>query len=72
MLIVRPFAWFGRFAQQHVRAARRQRRAGRRDDRRRARASAAVRGVQSGFLRSYAALLLLGLAGLALYFLISA
>ena len=34
--------------------------------------SAAVRAVQSGFLRAYAALLLLGLAGLGLYFLIAA
>jgi NADH-quinone oxidoreductase subunit L len=33
---------------------------------------AAVRAVQSGFLRAYAALVLLGLAGLALYFLIRA
>ena len=34
--------------------------------------SAAVRAIQSGYLRYYAALLLLGLAGLGLYFLISA
>jgi NADH-quinone oxidoreductase subunit L len=34
--------------------------------------SAAVRAIQSGFLRAYAALVLLGLAGLALYFLIQA
>jgi NADH-quinone oxidoreductase subunit L len=34
--------------------------------------SAAVRAFQSGFLRAYAALVLLGLAGLALYFLIQA
>jgi NADH-quinone oxidoreductase subunit L len=33
---------------------------------------AAVRAIQSGFLRAYAALVLLGLAGLALYFLIQA
>ena len=33
--------------------------------------SAAVRAVQSGLLRSYAALLMLGLVGLALYFLLS-
>jgi len=33
--------------------------------------SAAVRAIQSGFLRSYVALLLLGLAGVALYFLVS-
>jgi NADH-quinone oxidoreductase subunit L len=34
--------------------------------------SAAVRGVQSGYLRYYAALLLMGLTGLGAYFLISA
>jgi NADH-quinone oxidoreductase subunit L len=34
--------------------------------------SAAVRGVQSGYLRYYAALLLVGLTGLGAYFLISA
>jgi NADH-quinone oxidoreductase subunit L len=32
--------------------------------------SAAVRGVQSGYLRLYAALLLVGVVGIALYFLI--
>ena len=32
--------------------------------------SAAVRGVQSGYLRSYALLLVTGFAGLALYFLL--
>jgi len=34
--------------------------------------SAAVRAVQSGYLRAYAALLLCGLTALGLYFLISA
>ena len=34
--------------------------------------SAAVRGIQSGYLRYYAALLLVGLTGLSAYFLISA
>jgi NADH-quinone oxidoreductase subunit L len=34
--------------------------------------SAAVRAVQSGFLRYYAALLLVGVTALGLYFLISA
>jgi NADH-quinone oxidoreductase subunit L len=34
--------------------------------------SAAVRALQSGFLRAYAALLVLGLTGVGLYFLISA
>ena len=35
-------------------------------------ASSAVRGVQTGYLRYYAALLLVGLTGLGAYFLISA
>ena len=35
-------------------------------------ASAAVRGVQTGYLRYYAALLLVGLTGLGAYFLVSA
>ncbi len=34
--------------------------------------SAAVRSIQSGYLRYYAALLLVGLSGLGAYFLISA
>ena len=34
--------------------------------------SSAVRAAQSGFLRYYAALLLLGLTGLGLYFLLAA
>jgi NADH-quinone oxidoreductase subunit L len=34
--------------------------------------SAAVRAVQSGFLRYYAALLLVGITGLGLYFLLAA
>ena len=71
-LIVRPFAWFGRFANSTVErvfvngalvggstgAVRT--------------LSAAVRGIQSGYLRYYAALLLVGLTGLSAYFLISA
>ena len=71
-LIVRPFAWFGRFARNTfervvvngllVGGTSTVVRAG----------SQAVRAVQSGFLRAYAALLLLGVCGLALYFLISA
>jgi NADH-quinone oxidoreductase subunit L len=70
--IVRPFAFFGRFAQQTferlfindtlVGGPSGMVRAG----------SAAVRAVQSGFLRSYAALLLAGVAGMALYFLLQA
>jgi NADH-quinone oxidoreductase subunit L len=71
-LVVRPFAWFGRFARNTfervvvngaiVGGAAGAVRAG----------SAAVRAIQSGYLRYYAALLLLGLAGLGVYFLISA
>jgi NADH-quinone oxidoreductase subunit L len=71
-LIVRPFAWSGRFANSTFErvfvngalvggstgAVRT--------------LSAAVRGIQSGYLRYYAALLLVGLTGLSAYFLISA
>jgi NADH-quinone oxidoreductase subunit L len=69
---VRPFAMFGRFARDvfervvvnglFVGGPSGAVRAG----------SAAVRAVQSGFLRYYAALLLVGVTGLGLYFLISA
>jgi NADH-quinone oxidoreductase subunit L len=72
VLVVRPFAWFGRFGRNtfervvvnglFVGGTSGVVRAG----------SAAVRAIQSGFLRAYAALLLLGLAALALYFLIAA
>ena len=69
-LIVRPTAWLGRFANSTVErvfvngaliggstgAVRT--------------LSAAVRGLQSGYLRYYAALLLIGLTGLGAYFLI--
>jgi NADH-quinone oxidoreductase subunit L len=71
-LVVRPFAMFGRFARDVfervvvdgliVGGPSGAVRAG----------SAAVRAVQSGFLRYYAALLLLGVTGLGLYFLIAA
>ncbi len=71
-LIVRPFAWFGRFANSTfervfvngvlVGGSTGAVRA----------LSAAVRGIQSGYLRYYAALLLVGLTGLSAYFLISA
>jgi NADH-quinone oxidoreductase subunit L len=71
-LVVRPFAWFGRFARNtfervvvngvFVGGPSGAVRAG----------SAAVRAIQSGFLRAYTALLLLGVAALGLYFLISA
>ena len=69
-LIVRPFGWFGRFGQQTFErvfvngtlmgGTTGLVRAG----------SAAVRAVQTGFLRAYAALLLLGVVGVGLYFLI--
>jgi NADH-quinone oxidoreductase subunit L len=71
-LVVKPFAWFGRWGRNTfervvvngaiVGGVGGAVRAG----------SAAVRAIQSGYLRYYAALLLLGLAGLSLYFLISA
>jgi NADH-quinone oxidoreductase subunit L len=69
-VIVRPFAWAGRFGQQtfervvvngvFVGGTTGIVKAG----------SAAARGLQNGFLRAYAALLVLGLVGVALYFLI--
>ena len=72
ILVVRPFAWFGRFGQQTferifvtgtlVGGTTGIVRAG----------SAAVRAVQSGYLRSYAAFLLVGLALVAFYFLLQA
>ena len=70
-VIVRPFAWFGRFARNtferlvinglFVGGTTGAVRAG----------SAAVRGVQSGYLRYYTGLLLVGVTGLALYFLVA-
>jgi NADH-quinone oxidoreductase subunit L len=70
-LVVRPFSWFGRFARNtferivingvFIGGSTAAVRAG----------SAAVRAVQSGYLRYYAALLLLGLTALALYFLVA-
>jgi NADH-quinone oxidoreductase subunit L len=69
-VVVRPFAWFGRFGQQTferifvngtlVGGTSGVVRAG----------SAAVRALQSGFLRAYAALLLVGAGAVILYFLI--
>jgi NADH-quinone oxidoreductase subunit L len=69
-VVVRPFGWFGRFGQQTferifvngalVGGPSTLVRAG----------SAAVRAVQSGFLRAYAALLLVGAGAVILYFLI--
>ena len=71
-MIVRPFAFFGRFARDVfervfvdgllVGGTAGVVRLG----------SAAVRAMQSGFLRHYAALLLLGVTVLGLYFLVSA
>jgi NADH-quinone oxidoreductase subunit L len=71
-LVVRPVAWFGRFANStfervFVNGAL----VGGSTGAVRA-LSAAVRGIQSGYLRYYAALLLVGLTGLSAYFLISA
>jgi NADH-quinone oxidoreductase subunit L len=70
LLVVRPFAWFGRFGQQTfervvidgllVGGTTNIVKAG----------SAAARALQNGFLRAYAALLVLGMVGVALYFLI--
>jgi NADH-quinone oxidoreductase subunit L len=72
LAVVRPFAWFGRFGQQTfervfvngtlVGGTTGLIRTG----------SAAVRAVQSGFLRSYAALVLVGAAAVGLYFLLNA
>jgi NADH-quinone oxidoreductase subunit L len=71
-VIVRPFSWFGRFGRNtferlvisglFVGGTTGAVRAG----------SAAVRAAQSGYLRYYAALLLLGLTALGLYFLLAA
>jgi NADH-quinone oxidoreductase subunit L len=70
-VVVRPFAWFGRFGRNtfervvisglFMGGTTAAVRAG----------SAAVRAAQSGYLRYYAALLLLGLTALGLYFLVA-
>ncbi len=70
-IVVRPFSWFGRFGRNtferlvisglFVGGTSGAVRAG----------SAAVRAAQSGYLRYYAALLLLGLTALGLYFLLA-
>jgi len=72
MLVVRPSRWFGNFAQQTfervvvngvlVGGSTGVVRAG----------SSAVRAAQTGFLRYYAALVVLGMVGVAFYFLVSA
>jgi NADH-quinone oxidoreductase subunit L len=71
-LIVRPTAWLGRFANSTIeRVFINGALVGGSSGAVRA-LSAAVRGIQSGYLRYYAALLLVGLTGLSAYFLISA
>jgi NADH-quinone oxidoreductase subunit L len=70
LIVVRPFAWFGRFGQQTfervvidgllVGGTTNLVKAG----------SAAARALENGFLRAYAALIVLGVVGVALYFLI--
>jgi NADH-quinone oxidoreductase subunit L len=70
LVVVRPFAWAGRFGQQTfervvvngvlVGGTTGVVKAG----------SAAARALQNGFLRAYAALLVLGVVGVALYFLL--
>jgi NADH-quinone oxidoreductase subunit L len=71
-LIVRPVAMIGRFARNTIeRGLVQGALVGGTSSLVRA-ASSAVRGVQSGYLRYYAALLLVGLTGLSAYFLISA
>jgi len=70
--LVRPGAWIGRFANSVIeRGLVNGVLVGGSSGAVRA-ASAAVRGVQTGYLRYYAALLLLGLTGLGAYFLVSA
>ena len=69
---MRPVAWVGRFANSTIeRGLVDGALVGGTSSAVRA-ASAAVRGVQTGYLRYYAALLLVGLTGLGAYFLISA
>jgi NADH-quinone oxidoreductase subunit L len=71
-VIVRPTAWVGRFCNSTIeRGLVNGALVGGASGAVRA-ASAAVRGIQTGYLRYYAALLLVGLTGLGAYFLISA
>jgi NADH-quinone oxidoreductase subunit L len=71
-VVVRPTAWVGRFANSTIeRGLVNGALVGGASGAVRA-ASAAVRGIQTGYLRYYAALLLVGLTGLGAYFLISA
>jgi NADH-quinone oxidoreductase subunit L len=70
--VVRPFAWFGRFGQQAVeRVVVDDTLVGGTTGIVRA-GSAAVRAIQSGFLRYYAAFLLVGVGAVGLYFLLQA
>jgi NADH-quinone oxidoreductase subunit L len=72
LLFVRPAAWVGRFCNSTIeRGLVNGALVGGASGAVRA-ASAAVRGLQTGYLRYYAALLLVGLTGLGAYFLISA
>jgi NADH-quinone oxidoreductase subunit L len=72
LLVVRPSAWVGRFSRSTIeRGLVNGALVGGTSGAVRA-ASAAVRGIQTGYLRYYAALLLVGLTGLGAYFLISA
>jgi NADH-quinone oxidoreductase subunit L len=72
LLFVRPSGWFGRFANSKIeRGLVNGALVGGASGAVRA-LSAAVRGIQTGYLRYYAALLLVGLTGLGAYFLISA
>jgi NADH-quinone oxidoreductase subunit L len=72
LVFVRPAAWVGRFCNSTIeRGLVSGVLVGGTSSAVRA-ASAAVRGVQTGYLRYYAALLLVGLTGLGAYFLISA
>jgi NADH-quinone oxidoreductase subunit L len=71
-VLVRPVAWFGRFCNSTIeRGLVDGALVGGASGAVRA-LSAAVRGIQTGYLRYYAALLLVGLTGLGAYFLISA
>ena len=71
-VFVRPTAWVGRFCNSTIeRGLVNGALVGGTSGAVRA-ASAAVRGIQTGYLRYYAALLLVGLTGLGAYFLISA
>jgi NADH-quinone oxidoreductase subunit L len=71
-LVVRPVAWFGRFANTTFERVFVQGALVGGSTGLVRLASAAVRGVQTGYLRYYAALLLMGVTGIGAYFLISA